>query len=158
MKFRILVLALLTAFVGASVAFAHDNPGKGKPEAKPGKPTSGPNCRPKVKVVLKGTLANDPAAGDTSLMLTVTKANRHGRAYVSAAQPITVNVDAMTKVRRKAPDSEPTKTLESLAMDDVVKLHAKACKADLKQGGTPDLTAKRIKGHPARALPPPPAP
>ena len=51
MKFRILVLALLTALVGASVAFAHDNPGKGKPEAKPGKPTSGPNCRPRVKVV-----------------------------------------------------------------------------------------------------------
>ena len=43
-------------------------------------------------------------------------------------------------------------------MGDVVKLHAKACKADLRSGGTPDLTAKRIKGHPARALPPPPAP
>ena len=80
MKFRILVLALLTALVGASVAFAHDNPGKGEPEARPGKPTSGPNCRPRVKVMLRGTLANDPAAGDTSLMLTVTKANRHGRA------------------------------------------------------------------------------
>ena len=85
MKFRILVLALLTALVGASVAFAHDNPGKGKPEAKPGKPTSGPNCRPKVKVVLRGVLANDPATDDTSFMLTVTKSNRHGRAYVSAA-------------------------------------------------------------------------
>jgi len=158
MKFRILVLALLTALVGASVAFAHDNPGNGKPEAKPGKPTSGPNCRPRVKVVLRGTLANDPAAGDTSLMLTVTKANRHGRAYVSAAQPITVNVDAMTKVRRKAPDSEPTTTLDSLAMDDLVKLHAKACKAELKDGGMPELTAKHLKAHPARVLAPPPAP
>ena len=154
MKFRILVLALLTALVGASVAFAHDNPGKGKPEAKPGKPTSGPNCRPRVKV----TLANDPAAGDTSFMLTATKANRHGRAYVSAAQPITVNVDAMTKVRRKAPDSEPTTTLDSLAMGDLVKLRARACKAELKNGGTPDLTAKHVKGHPAPAPPPPPAP
>lgn len=158
MKFRILVLALLTALVGASVAFAHDNPGQGKPEAKPGKPTSGPNCRPKVKVVLRGMLANDPATGDTSFMLTVTKSNRHGRAYVSAAQPITVNVDAMTKVRRKAPDSEPTTTLDSLAMGDLVKLRARACKADLKHGGMPDLTAKHIKGHPAPAPPPPPAP
>jgi hypothetical protein len=158
MKFRILVLAVLTALVGASVAFAHGSPGTGKPEAKPGKPTSGPNCRPRVKVVLRGTLANDPAADDTSLMVTVTKANRHGRAYVSAAQPVTVNVDAMTKVRRKAPDSEPTTTLDSLAMGDRVKLRAKACKADLKNGATPDLTAKHINGHPAPAPPPPPAP
>jgi hypothetical protein len=158
MKFRILVLALLTALVGASVALAHDNPSKGKPDTKPGKPTSGPNCRPRVKVVLRGTLANDPAAGDTSLMLTVSKSNRHGRAYVSAAQAITVNVDAMTKVRRKAPDSAPTKTLDSLAMDDLVKLTAKACKADLKDGGTPDLTARHVKAHPAPAPPPPPAP
>ena len=159
MKFRILVLALLTALVGASVAFAHDNnPSKGKPEAKPGKPTSGPNCRPRVKVLLKGTLANDPVAGDTSFLLTATKSNRHGRAYVAAAQPLTVNVDAMTKVRRKAPDSEPTQTLDSLAMGDLVKVKAKVCKADLKDGGMPDLTAKHVKGHPAPAPPPPPAP
>jgi len=156
MKFRILVLALLTALVGASVAFAHDNPGTGKPEARPGKPTSGPNCRPRVKVMLRGTLANDPAAGDTSLMLTVTKSNRHGRAYVSAAQPVTVNVDPMTKVRRKAPDSEPTTTLDSLAMGDLVKLHARACKAELRNGGTPDLMAKHVKAHPALPAPPPP--
>lgn len=158
MKFRILVLALLTALVGASVAFAHDNAGNGKPEAKPGKPTSGPNCRPRVKVVLKGTLANDPVEGDTSFMVTVSKSNRHGRAYVLATQPITVNVDVKTKVRRKAPDSEPTKTLDSLAMDDVVKFAAKACKADLKDGGMPDLTARHVKAHPAPAPPPPPAP
>jgi hypothetical protein len=158
MKFRILVLALVTALVGASVALAHDNSANGKPEAKPGKPTSGPNCRPRVKVVLRGSLANDPVADDTSFMLTVSKANRHGRAYVSAVQPVTVNVDAMTKVRRKAPDSAPTKTLDSLAMDDLVKVSAKACKADLKDGGTPDLTARHVKAHPAPAPPPPPAP
>ncbi|HMI98565.1 MAG TPA: hypothetical protein VK488_01895 [Gaiellaceae bacterium] len=158
MKFRILVLALVTALFATTVAFAHNSPSKGKPVTKPGKPTSGPNCRPRVKVVLKGTLANDPVAGDTMFMLTVTKANRHGRAYVSATQPITVNVDVKTKVRRKAPDSAPTKTLDSLAMDDVVKLDAKACKADLKNGGTPDLTARHVKAHPAPAPPPPPAP
>jgi hypothetical protein len=159
MKFRILVLALVTALVGASVALAHDNPGKAKPETragKPTKPTTGPNCKPRVKVVLKGTLADDPATGDTSLQMTVTKANRHGRAFVSAAQPITVNVDAKTKVRRKAPDSKPTKTLDSLAMGDLAKLDAKACKADLKNGGTPDLTARHIKAKPAALAPPPP--
>ncbi len=161
MKFRILFLALLTALVSASVALAHDNPGKGKPETRPAKPTkpnTGPNCRPRVKVVLKGTLANDPAEGDTSFQLDVTKANRHGRAYASATQPIMLNVDAKTKVRRKAPGSAPTKTLDSLAMGDRVKLDAKACKADLRNGGMPDLTARHLRAKPAAPAPPPPSP
>jgi hypothetical protein len=157
MKLRILVLALVTALVGASVALAHENPGNGKPATKPGKPTTGPNCRPRVKVVLRGTLANDPAEGDTSLQLNATKANRHGRAYLSAPQPLTINVDASTKFRRKSPDAAPTKTLDSLAVGDRVKLTAKACKADLKNGGTPDLTARHVKARPAPA-PEPPAP
>ena len=158
MKFRFLVFALVTALLGASVAVANDNPGKSKPSTRPGKPTTGPNCKPRVKVVLKGTLANDPAAGDTSLQMNVLKANRHGRAFVLAGQPITVNIDANTKVRRKAPDSAPTKTLDSLAMDDLVKLAAKACKADLRNGGTPDLTAGHIKARPPAPTPPPPPP
>jgi len=158
MKFRFLVLALVTALLGASVAVAGNNPGQAKPNMRPGKPTTGPNCRPKVKVVLKGTLANDPAAGDSSLQMNVMKANRHGRAYVLAGQPVTVNVDAMTKVRRKAPDSEPTKTLDSLALSDIVKLAAKACKADLKNGGTPDLTARHMKARPPAPTEPPPPP
>jgi hypothetical protein len=151
MKFRFLVLALLTALLGASVAVAGNNPGKGKP-------TTGPNCRPKVKVVLKGTLANDPVASDSSLELNVLKANRHGRAYLLVAQPLTVNVDSMTKVRRKAPDSEPTRTLDSLAMGDIVKLAAKACKAELRNGGTPDLTARHLKARPPAPTEPPPPP
>ena len=156
MKLRMLVLALVTALVGASVALAHENPGKGRPGAKPkpGKPTSGPNCKPRVKVVLRGTLANDPAEGDISLQLNATKANRHGRAYLSAPQPLTINVDAHTKFRRKAPDAAPSKTLDSLAMGDLVKLRARACKADLKNGGTPDLTARHVKARPAPALAP----
>jgi hypothetical protein len=156
MKSRFLLVALVTALLGASVAAANDNPAKPKPSTRPGKPTTGPNCRPRVKVVLKGTLANDPAAGDTSLQLTVLKANRHGRAFASAAQPITLNVDANTKIRRKAPDSAPTKTLDSLALGDIVKLAAKACKADLRNGGTPDLTANHIKARPPAPTPPPP--
>ena len=161
MKFRILVVALVTALVSASVAFAHGNPGKGKPETrpgKPGKPANGQNCRPRVMVMLKGTLASDPAAGDTSFQLNVTKANRHGRAYVSATQPLTLNVDAKTKVRRKAPGSAPTKTLDSLALGDRVRVTAKACKADLRAGGTPDLTARHVKAKAAAAPEAPAAP
>jgi hypothetical protein len=153
------VLAVLTGLIGASVGLAQgDNPGKGRPEARPGKPTSGPNCRPRVKVVLRGTLANDPATGDTSFQLTATKANRHGRAYLSAPQPLTIGVDAATKVRRKAPDTAPTKTLDSLAMGDLVKVHGKACKAELRDGGTPDLTARHIKARQAPAPAPPATP
>jgi len=145
MKLRFLVLALVTALIGASVAFGKDNP------AKSPKPSTGPGCKPSVAVKLKGTLANDPAAGDTSFELTVTKANRHGRAYVSASQPIMVNLDAKTKVRRKAPDSAPAKTLESLALGDVVKVKSKACKADLANGATPQLSARHVKAKPAPA-------
>jgi hypothetical protein len=162
MKFRILFFALVSALLAASVAVAKDNPGKGsKPETqrgKPAKPTTGPNCRPRVKVVLKGTLASDPAEGDTSFQMNVTKANKHGRAYLSAAQPITVNVDEKTKTRRKAKGSKPTKTLESLELGDRIHMQAKACKADLKDGGTPALTARHLKAKPAAPLPPPPPP
>jgi hypothetical protein len=157
MKLRILVVALVTALVSASVAFAHGNPGKGKPETapdKPAKPASGQNCKPRVMVMLKGTLASDPAAGDTSFQMNVTKANRHGRAYVSATQPVTLNVDAKTKLRRKAPGSAPTKTLDSLALGDRVHVTAKACKADLRGGGTPELTARHVKAKPAVAQDP----
>ena len=145
MKIRILVLALVTALIGASVAFGEDYSGKGP------KPTTGPGCKPRAGIKLKGTLANDPAAADTSFQMNVMKANKHGLAYVSAAQPITINVDANTKIRRKAPGSAPTKTLESLAMGDRVHVHSKACKADLANGGTPDLTARHVKAKSAPA-------
>lgn len=142
MKFRILVLALVTALVGASAAFAHDNPGKGKT------PPTGPNCKT-AKVLLKGTLANDPAAGETSFQLTATKSNRKGRGYVSATQPVTINVDEKTKVMRKAKRAPKTRTLESLAMGDRALVLAKACRGDLRGGATPPLTAKFILARPA---------
>ncbi len=142
MKFRFLVLTLVTALVGASVALAGGSPNRGS-----SKPTTG--CKAKVMVVLRGTLANDPVTGDTSLQLTATKSNRHGRAYLAPAlQPLTINVDARTKIRRTTPNGEPTKTLDSLALGDLVKLKAKACKAELRNGGTPDLTARHIKARP----------
>ena len=145
MKVRILVLALVTALLGASAALADSHPGK------PGHPTTGPGCKPSVGIKLKGTLANDPATADTSFEMTVTKANKHGRAYVSAAQPVTINVDAKTKIRRKAPGTAPTQTLDSLAMGDRVEVKSKACKADLANGATPQLTARHVKAKAAPA-------
>jgi hypothetical protein len=148
LKPKILVLTLLTALVAASVAVAKDNPGRGNAE-RPKPARTGADCKPKAKVVLKGTLASDPGAADTSFLLNVTKSNKHGRAYKAAAQPVTVMVDARTKVRRKQKGSRPTRTLESLAMGDRVHMDAKACKAELRNGGMPQLTARHVNAKPA---------
>jgi len=133
MKFRLLLVSLATAMLTVSAAVAAPPPGKGKP------PTTGEGCKPKVTVVLKGTLASAP------LNVTVTKANRWGRAYVSASA-VTVTVNADTKVRRQG-----KKTLADLVVGDRVLVQARSCKADLAEGATPPLTAVRVVAHPAKA-------
>jgi len=97
--------------------------------------------------MLAGTLAAtvDPQDGDTSFVLTVKSSNRHGRAYKTAGTA-TILADAKTKVRRQG-----AKNLGALAPNDRVHVTAKACKADLKSGGTPDLTARMVGAHPAQA-------
>ena len=64
MKFRVLLVCLVALGLSASVAIAAPPPGKGKPaspgnSATAGKPLpTGPTCKPKVTVVLKGTLTS----------------------------------------------------------------------------------------------------
>lgn len=144
MRFRILVLALVSALVASSAAVAKDHPSN---HGKGHKPTTGVGCKPAVTVMLAGTLGAsvDPQDGDTSFVLTVTSSNRHGRAYQQAGTA-TVLVDAKTKVRRQG-----AKNLGALAPNDRVHVTAKACKADLKDGGMPDLTARMVGAHPAQA-------
>jgi len=139
MKMKFLLVALVIASLGVSAAVAAPPPGKGKP------PATGEACKPKVTVVLKGTLAVTPGASATTLSVNVTKANRHGRAYVSAA-PVTIVVDGDTKVRRQG-----KKTLGDLLSGDRVLVQARACKADLAEGTAPALTASRVVAHPASA-------
>jgi hypothetical protein len=141
MRFKILVLALVASLVAVSAAVAKDHPGKGP------KPKTGVGCKPAVTVMLAGTLAADadPADGDTSFVLTVQRSNRHGLAYKQAGTA-TILVDAKTRVRRQG-----AKTLGALAPNDRVHVTAKACKADLKNGGTPDLTARKVGAHQAAA-------
>ena len=136
MKLRFLIVAVLAAVFGASAAIAAPPEGKGKP------PTTGEGCKPKVTVVLKGTLAS---AGASSLGVTVTRANRWGRAYATAGSA-TVTVDDKTKVRRQG-----KKTLADLVVGDRVLVQARVCKADLAEGATPALTAVRVVAHPAKA-------
>ena len=132
MKLRLLLVGLAVAMLSVSAAVAAPPPGKGKP------PTTGEGCKPKVTVVLKGTLTAAP------LTVNVTKANRWGRAYVETST--SVAVDAKTKVRRQG-----KKTLADLVLGDRVLVQAKVCKADLAEGATPALTAARVVAHPAAA-------
>jgi hypothetical protein len=144
MRFKFLVLALVASLVVVSAAVAKDHPGKGH------KPTTGAGCKPSVTVMLAGVLGAsvDPQDGDTSFVLTVKGSNRHGRAYKQAGTA-TVLVDAKTRVRRQG-----AKTLGALAPNDRVHVTAKACKADLKNGGMPDLNARQVGAHPAATLEP----
>jgi hypothetical protein len=139
MRLKILVLALVASLVAVSAAVAKDHPGKGP------KPKTGAGCKPAVTVMLAGTLAADvdPQDGDTSFVLTVTRSNRHGRAFRQAGTA-TILVGSKTRIRRQG-----AKTLGALAPNDRVHVTAKACKADLKAGGMPDLTARQVGAHPA---------
>jgi hypothetical protein len=140
MRLKLLVLALVCSLIGVSAALA-GNPGKGHTHS-----TTGPGCKPAVKVVLKGVLAPDvdPADGDLSLVLTVKHSNKHGRAYKLAGSA-TIMVDEHTHVSRQGAHN-----LGALAPNDRVSVKARVCKADLKNGATPDLTARKIDAHPAR--------
>lgn len=140
MKMKFLIVALVIASLGVSAAVAAPPLGKGKPT------TTGEGCKPKVTVVLKGTLAVEPVAPVTTLSVNVTKANRHGRAYVSALA-VTVTVNADTKVRRQG-----KKALADLEVGDRVLVQARVCKADLVEGATPPvLTASKVVARPASA-------
>jgi hypothetical protein len=136
MRFKLLVLALVASLVAVSAATA-----KGKPSK------TGANCKPAVTVMLSGVLAPDidPQDGDTSFVLTVKHSNRHGRAYKQAGSA-TITVDAKTRIRRQG-----AKNLGALAPNDRVHVTAKVCKADLANGATPDLTARKLGAHPAAA-------
>jgi hypothetical protein len=140
-KLKVALAGLAIAGLAVSSAVAAPPAGKGKPV------TTGPGCKPKIAVVLKGTLASTPGASATALSVTVTSGNRWGRAYVKATQPMSVGVDANTKVRRQG-----EKTLGALLKDDRVLVHARACKADLKDDVTPALTASKVIAHPAKPV------
>jgi len=133
---KLVTVGFATAALAASGATA--DPGHGKSG------THGPTCRP-APVFLAGTLANDPAAGDTTFMLTVKHANRLGRLYAKAGNPVTVTVDAKTHYRKAGAAS----TLDAMAQNDRALVLAKVCRADvrsaLKSKSTlPGLTARLV--------------
>ncbi len=139
MRLKLLVLALVASLVAVSAALAQGNPGKGHKPA-----LTGPGCKPRVTVVLSGVLdaSVDPQDGDASFALTVKRSNRHGSAYKQAGSA-TILVTPTTRIRRQGATN-----LGALAPNDRVHVTAKVCKADLKDGGTPDLNARKIDAHP----------
>ena len=140
MKIKLVLTGLAVAGLAVSSAVAAPPPGKGKPE------TAGAGCKPKIAVVLKGTLASTPGASATSLSVNVTSANHWGKAYVGgSAKSIGVDPNT-TKVRRQG-----KKTLGDLLKDDRVLVQARVCKADLANNATPALTASKVIAHPAKA-------
>lgn len=133
---KFLTMGLALSALVAAGASAHD---------RPAKPEKNKGCKP-APVLLAGTLANDPAAADTSFQLNVLKANRMGRMFRSAAQPLSIAVSAQTRyVNRGQPSS-----LDALAQNDRVLVHAKLCRSDVaaarQAGTTPALTARAVVG------------
>lgn len=158
MRIGALVVAVVALAVGASLAIAAPPAGKGKQAkgetvdevdgATKGKQSrTGEGCRPRVTVVLKGTLVGTPGETATELTLTVNGGNAHGKALLAGSlTQLTVKLDDMTNVRRNG-----AKTVASLAAGDRVLVQARVCKADLKAAIAPTLTAARVVAHPPSA-------
>jgi hypothetical protein len=134
MRIKLLLVGLAGVVLTASSAVAAPPEGKGKPSA------TGAGCKPKVAVVLKGTLTGAPLSVD------VTGANRWGRAYVEGSASISIAVDADTKVRRQG-----EKVISALEVGDRVLVQARVCKADLANDAKPALTARKVVAHAAKA-------
>jgi hypothetical protein len=134
MKIRVVLTGLAVAGFAVSSAIAAAPADKGKP------PTTGAGCKPRIAVVLKGTLASAPGA--SAISVNVKSGNHWGTAYVKATQPTSINVDANTKIRRQG-----QKTLKSLLSGDRVLVQARVCKADLANSAPPKLTASKVIAH-----------
>jgi hypothetical protein len=133
MKVKLFLAGLAVAGLAVSSAVAAPPEGKGKPR-------TGEGCKPKVSVVLKGTLTGAPLSVD------VTSANRWGRAYVAGTASTSIAVDPNTKVRRQG-----KKAITDLVVGDRVLVQARVCKDDLKDNAMPALTATKVIAHPAKA-------
>jgi hypothetical protein len=137
---------LKALFAGLAVAALAVSSAVAAPPAGKGKPRTGEGCKPKIAVVLKGTLVS---ASSNSLSMNVTGANRWGRAYKNAGTASAM-LDTETRVRGGA-----MKTVEDLLArleaGDRVLVQARVCKDDLKNDAKPALTASKVVGHPAKA-------
>lgn len=131
MRIKLLLVGVVAAAVVVSSAVAAPPADKGKPNA------TGEGCKPRIAVILKGTLTS---AG-SPLSVKVTSANHWGKAYVGNADK-SVAVTPDTKVR-----GQGMKQLSELKPGFRVLIQARVCKADLANGATPSLTATKVVAH-----------
>jgi hypothetical protein len=158
MKLKVGLVVLFVCGFAASFAMATPPPGHGKsgsgsgstastaPTTAPTKgkpPRTGPDCRPRVSFVLKGTFVS---GSDTSFVMSVTRANHHAAGLVG--KDVTLLTDAKTKVVRKGKAK-----LTDLVKDDRLNVRARGCKDT--DPATSELTAERVVAHPARTEAPP---
>ena len=130
MKIKLVLAGLAVAGLAVSSAVAAPPEGKGKPKA-------GEGCKPKISVILKGTLTGV----GSPLMVKVTSANKWGKAYVGGSDKQVV-VNSGTKVR-----GQGMKSLSELKAGFRVLVQSRVCKADLKDGEMPALTASKVIAH-----------
>ena len=129
MKIKLLLTATVAAAVVVSSAVAAQPADKGKPK-------TGEGCKPRIAVILKGTLTG---VGNP-LTVNVTSANHWGKAYLGSGKQIATTTD--TKVR-----GQGMKQLSELKSGFRVLIQARVCKADLANGATPALTASKVIAH-----------
>ena len=131
MKIKLLLIGAVAAAIGVSSAVAAPPADKGQPK------TPGEGCKPRIAVILKGTLTG---AG-SPLTVKVTSANHWGKPYVGGSDK-SIAVTSGTKVR-----GQGMKQLSELKSGFRVLIQARVCKADLANGATPALTATKVIAH-----------
>jgi len=139
MQHRALLAVTVVAALTVPVSLAAPPPGKGKPS-----PT-GLGCKPKVSVILKGTLTNDPEfVGAGTFTMNTTGANKPGKVFVGGADE-TIAVGADTRIRRQG----GPKLVASLESGDRAVVHLRACKGDLPLDAAElaALTALRVNAQ-----------
>jgi hypothetical protein len=161
-KLRALVALIALALAGASLAYAAPKAVNTKPTPPPGNSThtntngkkpqpTGTNCRPRVSLILKGTLSSTGSDTGTYLMVNVTGGSHLAKKAYKGGDPVKVYVDASTKFRGSGHYS-----LTSLPPTNarlVVQTRA-VCKAYYltdPQTNPEPLTAKRVTAHPAKS-------
>ena len=108
------------------------------------RPATSNVCRPRVALVLRGTLAAI-ADDQLSFTLNVTQTNRHAKAY--KGKTVSVQVNAKTKIRRLGAKV----TLSALTIGDRLNVQARACKTSAGEAASP--LAVRVVAKPAKPAP-----
>jgi hypothetical protein len=109
-----------------------------------GKPSGSKPCHGKamVMVVLKGTLVF-PGFGLTFAM-NANHANRHGRPYLKAPQPLTINVDAKTRYVKNGAAAKGTDLVAKDRLVVLAKANRCALKSATDPASLPGLTARMV--------------